>query len=247
LSLSEIFAWVTAIEYAYEQAPKDMKTVVQAISLLIAGLGSAVAMTLTTVSRDPNMVIFYASLASAMAATGLVFFCIFRNMKDFPSAEDKATMAGSMPLQGLSSATLSETPTGKSQLSLETPSQWTPSREDATLADNPPASRQGDPTQHKHLVGLAANTTRTDSGENATERARDARSSSPTPVHPAAAVLKSSPGPPNEHFRRASSTKSNTTQSSGYDTADEYAPRNQFPKDAATRSSHPTVTVPRQA
>jgi POT family proton-dependent oligopeptide transporter len=77
MSLGEIFAWVTAIEYAYEQAPRDMKTIVQAISLLVAGLGSAVAMSLTTVSYDPNMVIFYASLASAMGITTVLFGLIF--------------------------------------------------------------------------------------------------------------------------------------------------------------------------
>jgi hypothetical protein len=99
LALSEIFAWVTAIEYAYEHAPKDMKTVVQAISLLIAGMGSAVAMSLTTVSRDPNMVIFYACLAGAMAVTVVVFYCIFRNMDNPPSDGEKRHSQDSVRLQ----------------------------------------------------------------------------------------------------------------------------------------------------
>jgi hypothetical protein len=89
LALGEIFAWVTAIEYAYEQAPKHMKSVVQAISLLIAGMGSAVAMSLTPVARDPNMVFFYASLAGTMALTSVIFYCVFRNMEHDQYANEK--------------------------------------------------------------------------------------------------------------------------------------------------------------
>ncbi|KAH7076144.1 POT family-domain-containing protein [Paraphoma chrysanthemicola] len=78
ISTGEIFAYVTGLEYAYDHSPKDMKVIVQAISLIIGGLGSAVALALTAVAHDPNLVIFYASLTVAMAATALVFWSVFR-------------------------------------------------------------------------------------------------------------------------------------------------------------------------
>ncbi|KAF1997058.1 peptide transporter PTR2-A [Amniculicola lignicola CBS 123094] len=91
IATGELFAYVTALEYAYDHAPKDMKTIVQAISLLIAGLGSACAMGLTPVAHDPNLVIVYACLASAMAFTAGVFWWRFRkyNKHDTPYPEEE--------------------------------------------------------------------------------------------------------------------------------------------------------------
>ncbi|KAF2112768.1 POT family-domain-containing protein, partial [Lophiotrema nucula] len=78
LALGEIFGLVTALEYSYEHSPKDMKAVIQAISLLIAGLGSSCAMALTPVAKDPHLMILYASLFGAMALTTIVFWLAFR-------------------------------------------------------------------------------------------------------------------------------------------------------------------------
>jgi POT family proton-dependent oligopeptide transporter len=79
ISIGEIFAMVTAMEYAYEYAPANMKVIVQAISLLIAGMGSAVAMALTPVAQDPYLVVFYASLTGAMTLATVVFWFLFRH------------------------------------------------------------------------------------------------------------------------------------------------------------------------
>lgn len=79
LAIGEVFAVVTAMEYAYDHSPKDMKAVVQAVSLLIAGVGSAVAMALTPAAHDPLMVIFYGSLTGAMVLTTIIFYIIFRH------------------------------------------------------------------------------------------------------------------------------------------------------------------------
>lgn len=78
MSAGEIFAYVTALEYAYDQSPKAMKVVVQAIGLLVGGMGSACAMALTAVARNPYLVTFYASLTGSMAATTLLFWVLFR-------------------------------------------------------------------------------------------------------------------------------------------------------------------------
>jgi POT family proton-dependent oligopeptide transporter len=79
ISTGEIFSYVTGLEYAYDHSPKDMKVIVQAISLLVGGIGSAVALALSAVAHDPNLVIFYASLAGAMAAITVIFWIVFRN------------------------------------------------------------------------------------------------------------------------------------------------------------------------
>jgi POT family proton-dependent oligopeptide transporter len=79
MATGEIFCMVTALEYAYEYSPKDMKVIVQAINLLVAGLGSAVALALTAVAHDPNLIIFYSSLTSAMAVTTFLFWGVYRH------------------------------------------------------------------------------------------------------------------------------------------------------------------------
>ncbi|KAF2821522.1 MFS general substrate transporter [Ophiobolus disseminans] len=78
ISTGEIFGYVTGLEYAYDHSPKDMKVIVQAINLLMGGIGSAVALSLTTVAHDPNLVIFYGSLGAAMALTTAIFWLLFR-------------------------------------------------------------------------------------------------------------------------------------------------------------------------
>jgi len=88
LAIGEVFAMVTAMEYAYDHSPKDMKAVVQAVSLLIAGVGSAIAMALTPAARDPLMVIFYGSLTGAMILTTIIFYVIFRHY-DRPATKDE--------------------------------------------------------------------------------------------------------------------------------------------------------------
>ncbi|KAF2030730.1 PTR2-domain-containing protein [Setomelanomma holmii] len=91
ISTGEIFAYVTGLEYAYDHSPQDMKVIVQAISLIIAGLGSAVALALSPVARDPNLVVFYASLAAGMAVTTIIFWMIFRHYDRLQEPASKAT------------------------------------------------------------------------------------------------------------------------------------------------------------
>jgi len=81
IAMGEALCSVTALEIAYSYAPKDMKAVVQAFNLLMAGLGSACAMALSPLAHDPNLVYFYASLAGGMATTTLIFWLFFRNIQ----------------------------------------------------------------------------------------------------------------------------------------------------------------------
>jgi POT family proton-dependent oligopeptide transporter len=79
ISTGEIFSYVTGLEYAYDHSPSDMKVIVQAVSLLVAGLGSVIALALSAVAHDPNLLVFYASLTGGMAITAVVFWIVFRN------------------------------------------------------------------------------------------------------------------------------------------------------------------------
>jgi POT family proton-dependent oligopeptide transporter len=89
ISTGEIFAYVTGLEYAYDHSPKDMKVIVQAISLLVAGIGSVVALALTPVAHDPNLLIFYASLTASMAVITIIFWLAFRNYDKTQSNDEQ--------------------------------------------------------------------------------------------------------------------------------------------------------------
>jgi POT family proton-dependent oligopeptide transporter len=80
LAIGEIFGFVTAFEYAYTKAPKDMKAVVMAFSQLTAGLASVLGMAISPAAKDPNMVIMYGVLAGAMGITAVGFWWIFGDL-----------------------------------------------------------------------------------------------------------------------------------------------------------------------
>jgi proton-dependent oligopeptide transporter, POT family len=77
MAIGEIFTYVTAFEYAYNKSPKEIKTVVQALTQLTACVASALGMAISPVARDPYMVVFYSCLAGAMALTAVLFWWRF--------------------------------------------------------------------------------------------------------------------------------------------------------------------------
>jgi POT family proton-dependent oligopeptide transporter len=79
IATGEVFAMTTAMEYAEKHAPKEMKVLVQAINMLITGIGSAIALVIAEGARDPYLTRFYGCLAGAMALTTVVFYVVFRN------------------------------------------------------------------------------------------------------------------------------------------------------------------------
>jgi POT family proton-dependent oligopeptide transporter len=79
VAIGEILAYVTSLEYAQDHSPKDMKAIIQAVNLLVAGLGSAIAMALSPIAHDPYLVVFYGCLTAAMLLTTLLFWWLFRS------------------------------------------------------------------------------------------------------------------------------------------------------------------------
>jgi POT family proton-dependent oligopeptide transporter len=78
LAIAEIFGLVTASEYSYEKAPRGMRSVVQAMVQLSAGVGALMGMAISPAARDPWLVAVYAALAGAMGVCSLLFWWFFR-------------------------------------------------------------------------------------------------------------------------------------------------------------------------
>ncbi|GFF32365.1 peptide transporter PTR2 [Aspergillus udagawae] len=76
-AIAEIFCFTTGTEYAYNQAPKTMKSVVQSVWMATAGVGACLAMAFTPITKDPYLVILYSSLAGVMAVTTVLFGVFF--------------------------------------------------------------------------------------------------------------------------------------------------------------------------
>jgi proton-dependent oligopeptide transporter, POT family len=74
---AEIFGFVSLSEYSYTKAPKNMRTVVQALRLVTVCIGSALGMALSPVAVDPKLVYMYAGLAAAILTSTPLFWAYF--------------------------------------------------------------------------------------------------------------------------------------------------------------------------
>lgn len=79
-ALAEVFCLTTGTEYAYNNAPKSMKTLVQAIWLAMAGIGSCLALAFTPVTKDPHLVTMYAILAGLLGGATILLWVLFRDV-----------------------------------------------------------------------------------------------------------------------------------------------------------------------
>ncbi|QKX64545.1 uncharacterized protein TRUGW13939_11720 [Talaromyces rugulosus] len=77
IGLSEIFASVSGLEYAYTKAPPSMKSFVQSMYLLTNAFGSAIGEALTPVAYDPAILWMFVGLAVASFLAGIIFFGCF--------------------------------------------------------------------------------------------------------------------------------------------------------------------------
>lgn len=80
IGISEIFASVSGLEYAYTKAPPSMKSFVQSMYLLTNAFGSALAEALTPAAYDPAIMWMFTGLACAAFVTGILFFIIYRHL-----------------------------------------------------------------------------------------------------------------------------------------------------------------------
>ncbi|KAJ5885548.1 Proton-dependent oligopeptide transporter family [Penicillium taxi] len=87
-SLAEVFCLTTGTEYAYNKAPKSMKTLVQAIWLGMGGIGACLALAFTPLSEDPHLVTMYAILTGILGGAGVLLWIIFRHLDMVKVKED---------------------------------------------------------------------------------------------------------------------------------------------------------------
>lgn len=78
IGLSEIFASITGLEYAYTKAPANMKSFIMSMFLLTNAFGSALGIAVSTTAVDPKLVWMYTGLAVATLIAGFIFWFVFR-------------------------------------------------------------------------------------------------------------------------------------------------------------------------
>ncbi|KAI9364317.1 POT family-domain-containing protein [Pilaira anomala] len=82
IAISEIFASITGLEYAYRKAPENMKSLVMAIFLFMTCFGSVLGFALVSVAVDPKLLWMYAGISIAMGVCApLFYFCHGKNDK----------------------------------------------------------------------------------------------------------------------------------------------------------------------
>lgn len=80
LALSEIFASITSLEYAYSKAPKNMRSMVQAVALFMSAISAALGEAFVSLSADPLLVWNYGVCAVLAALAGCIFWVQFRQL-----------------------------------------------------------------------------------------------------------------------------------------------------------------------
>ena len=77
IGISEIFASITGLEYAYTKAPPSMKSFVMSLFLLTTAFGSALGIALSPTAKDPKLVWMYTGLTIAALLAGCAFWLIY--------------------------------------------------------------------------------------------------------------------------------------------------------------------------
>ncbi|KAH6683382.1 putative peptide transporter PTR2 [Halenospora varia] len=89
IGISEIFASVTGLEYAYMKAPPSMKSFVQAMYLLTNAFGYAIGEAFTPLVGDPKIMWLFTGLCVGSFCVGCLFYGLFRKLD---SKEDEMNM-----------------------------------------------------------------------------------------------------------------------------------------------------------
>ncbi|KAI9035749.1 oligopeptide transporter [Aspergillus affinis] len=77
-AFAETLGFTTLSEYSYSKAPKDMRSLVQALRQVTVGVGSALGIALSAVAVDPKVMYMYTGLAATMIVVAPGFWAAFR-------------------------------------------------------------------------------------------------------------------------------------------------------------------------
>ncbi|KAF7892352.1 uncharacterized protein EAF01_010432 [Botrytis porri] len=82
IGISEIFASVTGLEYAYTKAPASMKSFVQAMFLLTNAFGFAICQAFIPLVGNPTILWMFVGLACGSFVAGVVFWICYHKLDD---------------------------------------------------------------------------------------------------------------------------------------------------------------------
>lgn len=82
IGLSEIFASITGLEYAFTKAPQSLKSFVMSLFLLTTAFGSALSIALSPTAVDPKLLWMYTGLCVACFIAGCIFWLIYHKYND---------------------------------------------------------------------------------------------------------------------------------------------------------------------
>ncbi|KAJ3501816.1 hypothetical protein NM208_g16858 [Fusarium decemcellulare] len=77
IALSEVFASITSLEYAFSKAPKNMRSMVQAVALFMTAFSAALGQALVGLAADPLLVWNYGVVAILAVIAGTCFWFQF--------------------------------------------------------------------------------------------------------------------------------------------------------------------------
>jgi POT family proton-dependent oligopeptide transporter len=80
LAISEIFASITSLEYAFSKAPRNMRSLVQAWALFMSAISAAIGEAFVSLSTDPLLVWNYATVAILSFVGGCLFWLQYRKL-----------------------------------------------------------------------------------------------------------------------------------------------------------------------
>jgi POT family proton-dependent oligopeptide transporter len=80
IALSEVFASITSLEYAFSKAPKNMRSMVQAVALFMTAFSAALGQALVGLAADPLLVWNYAVVAILAVIAGTCFWFQFKDL-----------------------------------------------------------------------------------------------------------------------------------------------------------------------
>ncbi|KAF9775760.1 hypothetical protein IL306_006115 [Fusarium sp. DS 682] len=109
LGFAEILGFTTLAEYSYSEAPRNMRSLVQAMAQLSSGAGSALGMAFSPLSKDPQILYLYTGLSVTMIITAPTFWGMFRGYDEKEAFEEARPIEdGSEPNREPSNTGVSE-------------------------------------------------------------------------------------------------------------------------------------------
>jgi len=80
IAISEIFASITGLEYAFTKAPHNMRSLVMSLFLFMNAFAAAIGEAFVSLSADPLLVWNYGVMAVIMGVTGVIFWFATRRL-----------------------------------------------------------------------------------------------------------------------------------------------------------------------